>query len=60
MEKKVKGKQYLLFYNIKAVGKNIKQGKGEGGGNFGKNNQDFSNMGWEEFIHSFLDSLHFT
>ena len=30
-----------LFYNIKAVGKNIKLEKGEGDGSFGKENQDF-------------------
>ena len=30
------GKQYHLPFNIKGVGKNIKWGKGEGDGNFGK------------------------
>ena len=28
-EKKGKGKQYLLFFNVKAVGKNIKWGREE-------------------------------
>ena len=38
--KKGKGKQYYLSYDIEAVGKNIKLGKGEGDGNFGGENQD--------------------
>ena len=39
VEKKGKGKQYLLSYNIKAVGKNIKCGRGEGNRNFGEGNK---------------------
>ena len=31
VKKKGKRKQYHLLYNIKAVGKNIKLGRGEGG-----------------------------
>ena len=33
---KEKGKRYHLLYNIEAVGKNIKAGRGEGDGQFGK------------------------
>ena len=41
VEKKRKGKQYHLPYTIKAVGKIIKLGRGEGrDGNFGEENQD--------------------
>ena len=35
-----RGKQYNLLYNIDAIGKNIKWGKGEGDGNFGEENKD--------------------
>ena len=38
MEKKGKGNQYHLSYNIEAIGKNIKWGKGEDA-NFGEENQ---------------------
>ena len=34
-------KQYHLPYNINAVGKNIKWGRGEGVGNYGEENQKF-------------------
>ena len=44
-----KGKQYHLFYNVKAVGKNIKWEKEEGDGNFGEENQYFKKWGGEEF-----------
>ena len=40
MEKKGKGKQYHLPFNIMAVG------KGEGDENFGKENKDFKNLEW--------------
>ena len=40
VEKKRKGKQYHLSYNIWAFGKNIKWEKREGDGNFGEENQD--------------------
>ena len=40
-----KGKQYHVPYNIEAVGKNLKFGRGEGDGNFGEENQDFFKMG---------------
>ena len=46
VEKKEKGKQYHLPYNIKAVGLNIKWGKGGWGGNFGEENQDLKERGW--------------
>ena len=39
-------KQYHLSYNNKAVGKNIKWGRGEGDGNFGEENVDFKTWGW--------------
>ena len=47
---------------MKAVWKNIKLGRGEGGGNFGEENQDFKNWGGEEyqvvgnFIHIWFPS----
>ena len=42
--KKVKGKQYNLFYNIKAVGKTIKLGeKGKKTDGFWVENKDFKN-----------------
>ena len=40
-----KGKQHHLPYDIKAVGKNIKCGRGEESVNFGEENKDFKNMG---------------
>ena len=40
MEKKGIGKQFHLTYNIEAVRKNIKYGKGEGDGHFVEENQD--------------------
>ena len=36
---KGKGKQYHLFYDIEAVGKNINWGREEGDGNFGEENR---------------------
>ena len=36
--KKGKGEAYHLFYNIKAVGKNIKLGRGVGDGHFVEEN----------------------
>ena len=44
----IKGNQYQYPYNIEAVRKNIKWGKGEGDRNFGEKNQDFFFNG-EEF-----------
>ena len=38
--KKGMGKQYHPPYNVEAVGKNIKLGKGEGNGKFRGKNQD--------------------
>ena len=39
-----------LSYNFKAVGKNIKWGRGEGDANLGAENQDLKkNMGGEEY-----------
>ena len=49
-----KGKQYHLFYNIKAVGKKIKWGRGEGEGNFMEENQDFKNGNEEEYQGNFI------
>ena len=42
--KKGKRKQYHLPYNIKAVGKNFKWGRGEGNGNFGKKMEMWKNI----------------
>ena len=39
--KKGMGKQYDIPYYFKAAEKNIKFGRGEEDGNFGKENQDF-------------------
>ena len=47
--KKGKGKQYNLPYNIKVVGKNIKWVREDGDGNFGGENQNFTNWGGEEY-----------
>ena len=55
---KEKGKRYHLLYNIEAVGKNIKAGKGEGDGQFGI--EDLKNWGGrisrcrEHYIYLFL------
>ena len=38
--KKGKGKQYHLFYDIEAVGKNIKWGRGGGDDNYCEKNLD--------------------
>ena len=60
-EKKVKRKQYNLPYDIKAVGKNIKGGRGEGDGNLGKKIKIQKRVGVGEkykiegnFIHSWF------
>ena len=45
MKKKGKGKQDLLPYNIKALGKNIKWGRGR---SFWEENQDLNERGWEK------------
>ena len=37
---KEKRKQYHIFFNIKAVGKNIKGGRGLGNGKFWEENQE--------------------
>ena len=51
MEKKGKADLiYHLVYNIKAVGKNIKRGRGEGEGNFGEENQDLENGGGDDYL----------
>ena len=39
------GKQCHLPFNIEAVGKNIKWGRGKEDGNFGEENQDKKNIG---------------
>ena len=52
--KKGEGKLYHLTYNIEAVRKNIKWGRGEG-----NENQDFINIGMGKnikFIHPWLDN----
>ena len=46
---KGKEKAYHLPYNVKAVGKNIKWGRGKGDGNFGEENQDYKNGDGEEY-----------
>ena len=40
------GKGNHLLYNIKAVGKNIKRGGGEGDENLGEENQDLKKWRW--------------
>ena len=47
--KGVEGMQYHLSYNIEAVGKNIKYGRGERNGNFGEENQALKRRGGEEY-----------
>ena len=47
IRKKRKGKQYHPPYNIKALGKNTKRGKGDG--NFRDENQDKNHGVWEEY-----------
>ena len=44
-KKKEKGKQYHFSFIIKAAGKNIKLGRGEGDENFGEENKDFKKGG---------------
>ena len=44
--KRRKEKQYHLPYNIKAVGKNMTMGRGEGDRHFWEENQDFKTWGW--------------
>ena len=44
-EIKIKGKQDHLPYNIKAVGKNIRGGRGKGDAKFWEENQDLINWG---------------
>ena len=46
MEKNENGKQYHLFYNVKAVGKNIKCGRGVEDEHFRGENQDLKIWGW--------------
>ena len=63
VDKKRKGKQYHLSYNIKAVCKNIKWERGEGDEHFEKDNIDFKNGVGEEyqvegnFIHPWFRCL---
>ena len=45
VEKKGRVKLYHFSYNIKAVGKNIKLGRGEGDGIFGEENKDLKLKG---------------
>ena len=49
MEKKENGNQYYHPFKIKAVGKNIRWGRGEGDGNFGKKFTIEKNGGGEEY-----------
>ena len=52
VEKKGKGKQYHLPYNIEDVEKNIKWLKEKEDGNFGAENQDFKTWGWDVDVQS--------
>ena len=49
MEKRERGKQYHLPYNIEGVGKKIKWRKEDEHRNFGKENQDLKTWGGEEY-----------
>ena len=53
-----KGKQYHLPFNIKAVGKNTKLGKGKGTDNSGKKIEILKNRGGEEYrnVGNFIPS----